>query len=65
MDIYFIERSVLLTIFKTFINPHLDYSYINYDQTSIILFTDTIESIQYNAAIITTGVIRDTSREKN
>ena len=65
MDIYFIERSVLLTIFKTFISPHLDYSYINYDQTSIILFTDTIESIQYNAAIITTGVIRDTSREKN
>ena len=48
MDIYFIERYMLLKISKTFIHPHPDYRYINYDQAGIISLTDTIESNQYN-----------------
>lgn len=65
MDICFIERYMLLTISKTFIHPHPDYRYINYDQADIVSLTDTMESNQYNSAIIITGTTRGTSGKKN
>ena len=60
----YIPRDSLLTIYKCFIRPHLDYSDVVYDKPNNERFTKNIESIQYNAALAITGTIRGTSREK-
>ena len=54
----------LLTIYKTFVRPHLDYGDIIYDQPDNSALYDKIESVQYNAALAITGAIMGTSREK-
>ena len=54
----------LMTIYKTFITPHLDYGDVIYDPPFSELFHQRLESIQYNAAIAITGAIRGTSSEK-
>ena len=54
----------LLTIYKSFIRPHLDYGDIIYDQAYNLSFHQKLESIQYNAALALTGAIRGSSREK-
>ena len=78
---HYLPRSTLLTVYKSFIRPHLDYCDIIYhkpcnddismqnsSQGNICqpnkLFTDKIESVQYNAALAITGCIRGTSEEK-
>ena len=48
----------LLTIFKSFISPLLDYADVIYDQPSNASFSKKIESVQYNAALATTGAIK-------
>ena len=57
-------RLPLLTIYKSFIRPPLDYSDIIYDQAYNVSFNQKLDSIQYNAAIAITGVIRGTFKEK-
>ena len=47
--------TLLITIFKSFIRPILDYGGIIYDRTYNISFHQNIESIQYNAALAITG----------
>ena len=59
-----LPRTSLITIYKSFARPHLDYGDIIYDQTFNESFHQRIESIQYNAAIAITGAIRGTSSEK-
>ena len=59
-----LPRPSLLTIYKSFIRPHLDYSDVIYDQAYNVSFQKGIESIQYNAAVCITGAIRETSKEK-
>ena len=59
-----IPRSALLTIYKSFIRPHLNYSDIIYDQAYNTSFHQKLELLQYNACLAITGAIRDTSREK-
>ena len=59
----FLARSSLITIYKSFIRPHLDYEDVLFDQTSNATFSSKIELIQYTALAIT-GAIRDSSREK-
>ena len=59
-----LPRSALLTIYKSFIRPHLDYSDIIYDQAYNASFHQKLELLQYNAFLAITGAIRDTSREK-
>ena len=54
----------LLTIYKYFIRPHLDYSDVIYDQPNNEFFCTKIERIQYNAALAITGAIRGTSQIK-
>ena len=56
--------SPLLTIYKSFIRPHLDYGDIIYDQAFNASFHQKLDSTQYNAAFATTGAIRGTSKEK-
>ena len=53
-----------LTIFKSFIKPHLDYGDIIYDRVYNTSFHQNIESIQYNPTLAIVGAVRGTSREK-
>ena len=59
-----LPRPALLTIYKCFIRPHLDYGDISYDQAYNLSFHQKLESIQYNATLALTGAIRGSSREK-
>ena len=59
-----LPRESLLTIFKSFVRPHLDYGDVIYDQSYNNTFHQKMESIQYNAALAITGAIRGSSREK-
>ena len=60
----FLPRAALITIYKAFIRPHLDYDDILYDQAYNMSFHQKLESIQYNACLAITGAIRGTSKEK-
>ena len=45
----------LITIYKSFVRPHLDYGDIIYDQPNKESLNQKIERIQYNAALAITG----------
>ena len=45
-----LSRSFLLTTYKSFIRPHLDYGDVIYDQPNNNRLSEKIESVQYNAA---------------
>ena len=57
-------RSSLLTIYKSFVRPHLDYGDVIYAQLNNSSLSVKIESVQYNAALAITGAIRGASKEK-
>ena len=59
-----LPRNSLLTIYKSFIRPLLDYADVIYDQPSNASFSKKIESVQYNGALAITGAIKGSSREK-
>ena len=59
-----LSRFSLLTIYKSFVRPHLDYADVIYDQPSNQSLCDKIESVQYNACLAIIGAIRGTSRIK-
>ena len=59
-----LPRFSLLTIYKSFVRPHLDYGDVIYDQPNNQKLIDKIESVQYDAALAITGAIRGTSRIK-
>ena len=54
----------LVTIYKSFVRPHLNYEEILYDQVLNNSFHERIESVQYNTALAITDPIRRSSREK-
>ena len=54
----------LLTIYKPFIRPHLDYGDIKYDKAFNESFHAKLESRQYNATLAITGGKRGSSTEK-
>ena len=59
-----LPRRSLVTIYKSFIKPHLDYGDIVYDQAFNKSFRDNLEPIQYNASLTITVAIRSTLKEK-
>ena len=59
-----LPRHSLISIYKTYIRPHLYYGDVIYDRAFNESFHQRLESIQYNAAIAITGTIRGTSSEK-
>ena len=61
---HILPREPLLTFYKSFVRPHLDYGDVIYDQHYNNSFHQKLESIQYNAALAITGAIRGSSREK-
>ena len=60
----FLPRSSLLTIYKSFIRPHLDFGDVIYNQLSNAVFSSKSESVQHNTALANTNAIRGSSREK-
>ena len=59
-----LPRSSLITIYNAFIQPHLDFEDVVFDQAFNNTFHQRLESIQYNTALAITGVIGRTSKEK-
>ena len=49
-----LPRAVLITLYKSFIRPYLDYGDIIYEQGFNSSFYEKLESIQYNASLATT-----------
>ena len=54
----------LITIYKSFVSPRLDYGDIIYDQPNNERLNQKIEQIQYNSALAITGAITGTSQSK-
>ena len=54
----------VITIYKSFVRPHLDYGDVLYDQPNNDSLCQKIESVQYNAALAITGAIKGTSQIK-
>ena len=54
----------MITIYKVFLRPHLDYGDILYDQAYNASFHQKLEKIQYSACIAITGAILGISKEK-
>ena len=53
-----LPRITLITIYNAFIQPHLDYSDVLYDQAFNISFKETLESFRYSECLDLTGTIR-------
>ena len=47
----------VVTIYKPFVRPHLDYGDVIYDQPNNDSFTDKIERLKYKACLPITGAI--------
>ena len=60
----FLPRHLLITFYKSFLQPHLDYADIIYDPLNNLNLCNKIETCQYNAALAITGAIRGSSRER-
>ena len=61
---HILPRHSLLTIYKTFVRPHLDYGDVVYDKVFNESFHKKLKSAQYNAALAMTGAIRKTNTER-
>ena len=59
-----LPRQALLTIYKSFVRPYLDYGDIIYGQPKNESFCQKLESYQYNAVLSITRAIRGTSQTK-
>ena len=52
-----LPRQVLVTIYKAFVRPHIDYVDVFYDKAFNNLFHTKMKSIQSNAYLAITGAI--------
>ena len=59
-----LNLSRLLTIYKTFIRSILDYANIIYEKSLKDSFEDKLEIFQYNVALVITGAIKGTLRDR-
>ena len=51
----YLPRHSLITLYKAFIQPHLDYADIIYDKPNNMNICNNIENLQYGAAQAITG----------
>ena len=58
------SRQSLLTDYKSFVRPILDYGDITYDKSHKDSFIEKIERLQYNACLVITGAFTGISRER-
>ena len=61
---YSLPRKSLVTIYKAFLRPLIDYGDIIYDQPQNKSFSEKLEGVQYEAALAITGAIQGTSRDR-
>ena len=61
---YSLPRKSLITIYKAFLRPSIDYGDIIYDQPQNESFCEKLESVQYKAALAITGAIQRSSSKK-
>ena len=59
-----VSRQSLLSIYKSFVRPILDYVDIIYDKPHKGSFTEKIERVQYDGCLVITGAFKGTSRER-
>ena len=59
-----LPRHSLITLYRSFIQPHLDYEDIIYDQPNNLNLCKKIGTCQYNTAPAITGAIRGSSKER-
>ena len=59
-----LPRTTLITIYKAFIRPHLDYSDDLFDQVFNNSFKERLGSFQLNACLVLTGAIWGTPKGK-
>ena len=59
-----LPQKASLTIYKSFVRPHLNYGDILYDKPSNENFQNKSENVQYRSCLVTTGAIQGTSRTK-
>ena len=57
-------RNALLTIYKSFIRPAIDYCDFIYDQPHNESFCNNLGKLQHNAALVITGAIKRTFKLK-
>ena len=57
-------RLALITMYKDFVRPHLDYGDIIYDEAYNKTFHQKLDSVQYNACLALSGDIRGSLRGK-
>ena len=55
-------KESLITMYKSFVRPHIDYGDIIYDLPNNEHFCNMIERAQYNAALAITGAIKGKSQ---
>ena len=60
----YLPRNSLLTIYKAFIRPYLDYGDVVHDYPGNAPFMQKLESAQYKASLAITGCFLGTSRDK-
>ena len=58
------QQRPLVTIYKVFLMPKIDYGDIIHDISIMNLFMKNLESVQYKAALAITGALKDTSCEQ-
>ena len=58
-----LSRKSLLTIYKSFLRPNLDYADIIYNKPSNQSLKRKIEMVHYNSALIITGAFKGNSRD--
>ena len=58
------HSKVILTIYKAFIRPYLDYADIIYEKPDNESFKDWFKKVQYNASLAITVGIRGISRKR-
>ena len=54
----------LITLYKSFIQPHVDYAGIIYDEPNKINLCNKIDTCQFNVALAVTGAIRGSLRKR-
>ena len=59
-----LPRRSVVTIYKSFIRPHIDYGGVIFDQAYNKSFHEKLENVKYNASLAITGAIKGTSKEK-
>ena len=60
-----LSRKSLLTIYKSFVRPLLDYADIIYDKPCNETFKGKLKAVQYNAYLAITGAMKGTYRKRH